>query len=123
MMRKIIYLAIGLLLISPLTFAIGAKTFTWTPPTERIDASPLPNAEIAEYRIYCDSDLVNPVRVQPNVPLDTDTWAAPDGTFAIGAHTCAATTVDTEGQESDPSNTVNFIVSSARPKAPVFAVQ
>ena len=114
---------LALLLLSSLALAIGGKTFTWIPPVERMDQSPLPQAEIAGYRIYCDGNDTTPVRVQPNVPLDTDTWAAPDGTFSIGIHTCHATTIDTEGQESDPSNIVNFIVRSARPNPPIFAVQ
>lgn len=118
----------ALLAVSTLVFAAGSKTFTWLPPTEREAdpdsgfVAPLPQNEIAEYRIYCDGS-VTPVHVQPNEPLNTDTWAAPSGTFATGAHNCVATTVDTEGQESDVSNSVNFIVSPERPKAPIFAVQ
>lgn len=114
---------LALFLLSSLAFAVGGKTFTWIPPVERMDQSALPQAEIAAYRIYCDGNLITPVHIQPNVPLDTDTWAAPDGTFSLGIHTCHATTIDTEGQESDPSNIVNFTVRSARPNPPIFAVQ
>jgi len=112
-----------LLLLSPLVFALGEKTFNWEPPTEREDATPLDNADIQEYRIYCDGDLTTPIHVQPNEPLNTDTWQAPAETFALGTHDCVATAVDTGGKESLVSNTVNFTVSLARPKAPIFAVQ
>ena len=120
-------LVIVLLLVSPLVFAVGGKTFTWIPPTEREpDAAgvvePLPNVEIEEYRIYCDGDAV-PVWTQTNQPVDTDSWIAPNGTFALGTHVCQATAVDTEGQESDRSNSVNFTVSLERPKAPTLVVQ
>jgi hypothetical protein len=113
---------VALLLLSSVVFGIGGKTFTWQPPTQRMDGTALPQTEIREYKIYCDGDPA-PVWTQENVPLNTDTWVAPDGTFALGTHVCFATTVDTTGQESDPSNTVNFTVTPERPNAPVFAVQ
>lgn len=109
-------------LTSPLVFAVGEKTFTWQPPTERVDGEALPQAEIASYNIYCDG-VETPIWTQPNEPLGTDTWIAPSETFARGTHSCFATTVDTEGQESDPSNIVNFTVSPARPLPPSLAVQ
>lgn len=126
-MKSLIRL-LALLAVSTLVFAAGGKTFTWEPPTEREPdpvsgfSEPLPNGEIAEYRIYCDGSLT-PVHTQPNEPLNTDTWEAPDGTFGTGPHNCVATAVDTEGAESDVSNAVNFTVSQERPKAPIFAVQ
>ena len=119
---------LALLCLSSLVFAASTKTFTWVAPTEREPdpvsgfEAPLPQAEIAEYRFYCDG-ATDPVHVQPNVPLNTDTWVAQGGTFANGSHSCQATTVDTEGQESDRSNTVNFTVSPERPKAPTLVVQ
>lgn len=119
---KYLIRGLALLCIAPLVFAVGGKTFTWQPPTQRMDGSALPQAEIREYKIYCDGDPL-PVWTQENVPLNTDTWIAPDGTFSVGTHSCFATTVDTEGQESDPSNTVNFTVTPERPNAPVLAVQ
>lgn len=109
-----------LLLLSPLVFAIGEKTFDWTPPTQYEDASPLPQSDIASYDIECDGSLLVNV---PNAPLNTDSYQAPPGTFAVGTHSCVAFTVTTEGVRSQPSNTVNFTVAPGVPNAPVFAVQ
>ena len=105
-----------------LAFGAGGKLFTWNAPTERVDNSPLPNSEIDSYRIYCDGDST-PIWTQSNSPAFDERWQAPDGTFAVGTHTCHATTVDTLGQESGPSNTLNFIVNPDRPKPPILAVQ
>lgn len=119
----------ALCLLASLTLAAANKTFTWEPPTER-EPDPdtgisaiLLNSEIKEYRIYCDGDTVMPVHIQPNVPLDMDTWIAPHNKFAVGTHTCFATTVDIGGLESVPSNTVNFTVTEEPPRAPVLVVQ
>jgi hypothetical protein len=120
-----------LLLLSPLVFALGEKTFTFTPPTEyeltqyQIDnglpATPLPQSAIASYDIECDGSLLVNL---PNVPLNTDTYQAPAGTFATGNHACQAFTVTTEGVRSGPSNTVNFTVEPGVPGAPInFVVQ
>ena len=78
-------LLLTLLLVSPLVFAIGEKTFTFIPPSEyeltqdQIDnglpASPLPQSAIASYDIECDGSLLTNL---PNVPLNTDTYQARD---------------------------------------------
>jgi len=115
---------VALLLLSSLVFAQGSvqKTFTWTPPTEREDNTPLPDSEIASYKIYCDGDST-PIWTQTNQPGADERWEAPAGSFALGAHNCHATTVDTGGLESGPSNVVPFTVTLANPKPPVFVLQ
>jgi len=121
---------LALLLITPLVFAQVApqKVFTWTPPTEREPdpdtgvSAPLPDSEIASYNIYCDTDPA-PIWQQTNQPGADERWEAPAGSFALGTHNCHATTVDTGGRESDPSNVVNFTVTLANPKPPVFVLQ
>ena len=110
-----------LLLCSPLVFALGEKTFTFTPPDQYEDGTPLPQSDIASYDIECDGALLANL---PNVPLNTDTYQAPQGTFATGDHACQAFTVTTEGVRSGPSNTVNFTVAPGVPSPPTsFAVQ
>lgn len=112
---------IALLLLSPLVFAVGEKTFTFTPPTEYDDNTPLPQSEIASYDIECDGTLLINF---PNAPLNTNTYQAPPGTFTVGTHSCTAFTITTEGIKSGPSNTVNFTVEAGTPNAPInFAVQ
>ncbi|WP_455363582.1 hypothetical protein [[Eubacterium] cellulosolvens] len=118
---KRLKLVIALLLVSPLVLAVGEKTFTWTPPTLNEDGSPLAQADIASYNIYCDQQLLANV---PNTPQNTDTYTAQPGTFAIGPHECYATTVSVHDVESGPSNTVLFTVEPGVPQAPVnFALQ
>lgn len=111
-MRKLL---LCLLLVSPLVFAVGEKTFTWTPPTTYTDGTPLPQEKIAAYEIQCDGALLATV---PNVPLNTDRYDAPPGTFAVGEHTCVAFTVTTEGEKSGPSGAVNFTVAPGVPNPP-----
>lgn len=122
-------LLLCLLLVSPLVFAVGDKTFDWTPPDEYVKTqdqidnglpgSPLPQTAIASYDIECDGALLQNV---PNTPLNTDTYQAPDGTFAVGVHSCVAFTVTILGVRSGPSNTVNFTVAPGVPNPPVLFV-
>lgn len=119
-MKRYITALIALLLLSPLVFAVGEKTFNWTPPTQYEDDTPLPQTDIASYDIECDGQFLVNV---PNAPLNTDSYQAPPGTFSAGTHTCVAFTITTEGVRSQPSNAVNFTVAPGVPKAPVFAVQ
>lgn len=109
-------LLLTLLLVSPLVFAVGEKTFEFQPPTLYEDGTPLPQSEIASYDIECDGTLLVNL---PNVPLNTDTYEAPPGTFESGDHDCIAFTVTTEGIRSGPSNTVNFTVVPGVPEAPI----
>ena len=114
-------LLLALLFVSPLVFAIGEKTFTFTPPTQYEDGTPLPQSKIGSYDIMCDGQLLVNF---PNVPINTDTYQAPAGTFATGTHVCVAHTVTTEGIRSAPSNSVNFTVEPGVPSAPInFVVQ
>lgn len=119
---KLLVRALALLCLSTLVFAATPKTFSWTPPTEYEDETPLPQGEIESYNIYCDGAEV-PIWNQPNEPLGTDTWTAPNDQFALGIHVCTATAVATNGEESVRSNAVNFTVVAPRPKAPALAVQ
>ncbi len=43
---------------------------------------------------------------------------SPVGMFPAGDHFCAITAVDTQGLESDLSNTANFTVAASPPAAP-----
>ncbi|HUW44657.1 MAG TPA: hypothetical protein VMW50_02565 [Dehalococcoidia bacterium] len=114
-------LLLALLFVSPLVFAIGEKTFTFTPPTQYEDGTALPQSKIASYDIVCDGALLVNF---PNVPQNTDTYQAAPGTFATGTHVCVAHTVTTEGVRSQPSNSANFTVEPGVPSAPInFVVQ
>ncbi len=95
---------------TPLLYA-EVIDFTYSRATERVDGSPLALADIAFTRLYCDGTMV-------------DEEPGADQNFShelgLGSHDCYATHVDTDGQESDPSNTVVKVVNPARPSAPVM---
>lgn len=111
----------ALLLLSPLVLAVGEKTFTFTPPTEYEDGTPLPQSAIASYDIECDGSLLVNLL---NIPLNREEYVAPSGTFAVGTHVCEAFTITTEGERSGPSNSVNFTVDPGVPGPPInFVVQ
>ena len=101
--------AIGLI-SSPLLYAEIVE-FTYTAATQRIDGSPLALADIAFTRLYCDGSLTIE---EPGADLSF----SPE--LGLGTHDCYGTHVDTDGQESDPSNIVTKIVNPARPSAPVL---
>lgn len=113
MMRRLL---LCLLLVSPLVFAVGEKTFTFTPPTTYEDGTALPQSAIASYDIECDGSLLVNL---PNAPLNTDSYFAPPGTFAAGDHACQAFTVTVDGVRSGPSNTANFTVAPGVPGPPI----
>ena len=105
---------IGLITIPPLYSA--PRDLSWTNPTERVDTTPFDAAtEQLETRIYCDGDI-SPTLV---VPGDA-TSATLD--FSVGSHSCEASVVDTDNQESDRSNQVTFDILPARPNPPVLSV-
>jgi len=111
-MKRFIYLALALLLIGPLAFAIQPKTFNWTPPALYENGLTLPDGEIASYNIYCNALLLGNV---PNTG-GTDTWTSPP--LPDGTYSCHATTMALNGEESVPSNTSNFTVEPSKPGPP-----
>ena len=101
--------AIGLI-ATPILYA-EVVDFTYTRAVERVDGSPLVLEDIAFTRLYCDGSLI----VEE---AGADLGFNPE--LGLGSHSCYATHVDTDGQESDPSNTVIKVVNPARPGAPVL---
>ena len=90
---------------------MATKTFKWNAPTERTDGSPIEGA--LTYNLYIDG-----------IQLVTFPGSLnPDGSyefkrdFAHGDYVAEITALDSEGLESDKSNSVPFTVRSA-PKAP-----
>lgn len=114
-------LLLCLLICLPLTvtWAVGEKTFTWTPPTQYEDGTALPQEEIASYILSCDNGWTVTV---PNEPLLTDRYEAPVGTFSPGTYECVGYTVTTAGVQSRASNPTNFTVEPGVPNPPVFVM-
>jgi len=104
--------ALGLIVAVPAL--AGMLSLSWTNPEQRTDGTAFDAAtEQAEIRIYCNGDT-SPTFVSPG---DAD---AMDQITAASEYTCYATALDTDGQESDPSNTVTKTVLPARPNPPVL---
>jgi len=101
--------ALGLA-VTPILYA-EIVDFTYTAATERVDGSPLALADIAFTRLYCDGSMIVE---EPGADLGF----TPE--LGLGSHDCYATHVDTDGQESDPSNSVTKVVNPARPGPPVL---
>jgi hypothetical protein len=118
-MRKLL---LCLLVCLPLTvtWAVGEKTFQWTPPTQYEDGTNLPQEDIASYNIECSNGWTVNV---PNEPLNTDTYEAPAGTFEPGTYSCVGYTLSTAGVSSRASEPVNFTVEPGVPNPPIFVVQ
>lgn len=88
---------------------MSTVTLTWSPPTARADASPLPGNQIAGASIY---DTGAP---SPGSPIGTVTGAV--GTFTTGilipgAHSFTIVTTDINGTVSAASNAVSQTVST-----------
>lgn len=111
---KFLKIVLAVLLVLPLTatWGDGTVTLNWTPPIQNEDGSPLADADIAGYNVYCNGSLL------VNVPNTggTDSWGS--GLLPTGDYTCTARTLNTEGVESVDSNTVNFTVDPSVPGAP-----
>lgn len=85
--------------------------FTYTRATEYTDLTPMPIAEIAETRLYCNGTLIA-------TELGADESFNPDMTPAT--YDCYATHIDIYGRESNPSNTVQKVVLPGLPNPPVL---
>ena len=78
----------------------GPPTFSWTPPSDRVDGDAAANSEISLYQFFCSFDGA-PVALQANVynsPLGLDTVTFDYATFPEGLYDCFMTAVDTDGQ-------------------------
>ena len=107
--------------------APAVSTLNWTAPTTRTDGTPLAPTEIQEFRVYYGVDIGgNPLVVGPDyadftgenaaeITLDLTPRAEP---YVISF---AITTVDTDGLQSELSETVTKtfdVQSTANPSAP-----
>ena len=88
-----------------LSFPLWADTveITFTPPTERADATPLPITDIQHYQVYVSG---NPDITIPNTNNTGEIVLSP------GLYDIHVTTVDIDGRESVPSNIVSVQAKS-----------
>lgn len=104
-----IALLVSLGLLTAIPLEAQTIAFTYTPANSRVDGTPMLLSEISETRLYCDGALAS-----SELGADGDI----DADLTIGTHTCHATHVDTDGQESLPSNVVTKIVLPGLPGSP-----
>ena len=85
-------------------------SFSWQPPTENTDGTPVKGP--LSYNVYrSDTDVVTREAVFFVVvgTLQGDgSYTAPIADFPEGRHVIALTAVDTDGDESELSNTLGF---------------
>lgn len=123
-MRYVLALFI-LLLAVPSYAGEAVSSLSWTAPETRVDGTPLSTDEIAEYRIYYAVDATEPLSTaatsivvtgstERDVVLQLEPRPEP---YVVSF---AATTVDTEGRESELSETVSktFEILSTSPPNP-----
>lgn len=119
-MRK--YIAIILALpLSAFAALPHEPLFTWTPPSEFTDGSPLdPATDLQYYEIRCTGPQPVTLQVSP----DADQLQTIRGTFAVGSYECAMVSVAKDGRESAPSAPVFFDVPAPVPTTVIdFSVE
>lgn len=114
-----VLIALALFLITSNSYAATAIV-EWDNPTQREDGSILPLSEIAYTKVMWGSCTstggLGTVQGSINVPspsASVEVQNIPAGTYCF-----AATTVDTEGQESVLSNVLPKTFNKSRPKGP-----
>jgi len=102
------------------------KTFTWTPPTHRVDETPLGPNELASHTLYWRGNLIDgtPVEGQVEVPMPGTSTKV---TLEPGAYEAQAQAKDSEGSVSDLSSPpLAFTVDAPPPpvdeEAPVITL-
>ena len=127
MIKLAAFLLVGLMVTLAVQAAPATSTLSWDAPTTRVDGTPLAPTEIQEFRVYYGVDIGgNPLVVGPDyadftgenaaeITLDLTPRAEP---YVISF---AITTVDTDGLQSELSETVSKtfdVQSTANPSAP-----
>lgn len=106
----------ALALLASLTVQADTFTIRWTPPTARTDGTPITEAEFSKYTLYCDGNALVDLGVVPGF------WEAEITIDPQGTYSCGLTVSDLQGQESELSNQLDFVVGPHRP-GPVTDLQ
>ena len=105
MTKRILQAIVAIVLISPLVFG-ESKTFTWIPPLEYEDGTPLFDGDIKEYTLSCDSGLEVIIKNEGK----TNSWISRNTEFEPGIYTCWVTATAVNNLTSDHSNYDQFAV-------------
>lgn len=106
-----------LALVALLAMPAMAETLSWTPPTDRVDGTPLdPMTEIAEYRLDCGGVVTS---IESTVEAGHQYEVRKHEVLPdYGSHECVLMAVDTDGLVSEPSNAVIIEWQKTAPRAP-----
>lgn len=115
-MKMILFIVLAVFSASAL-----AETLSWTPPTQRADGTPLdPMTELAEYRLVC-GDVVT--SIAPTVAEGEQYELTKHEVLpGYGDNQCYLTAVDTDGLESQPSETFVLNWQKAPPMSPTNVI-
>jgi hypothetical protein len=121
-MKKWLFSMVSSLFI--VTVVMATINFSWLPPTEREDNSPIALGEIQGYNIHCGVNLGEYDTILPVSGGDTTSISFEDSELPLGINYCVITTVDTEFRESQYSSviTVEMVLDKANPKPPFVPV-
>jgi len=89
----------------------------WAAPTERVDGTALPSAQLREYRVSMGTTPGGSKAVVATILHPTLTATVPRGSNPIGTRCYTVTAVDINGMESAPSGEVCKSIN-AIPNAP-----
>ena len=110
-MKRILLMACILMAFAPMGLAV---TIEWDAPTTNVNGTKL--QDLKGYNVYIDGAKVGSVAASNPAPAagDVASWT---GEVADGTHEAYVTAEDLNGNESGPSNTVQFAVD-ATPSPP-----
>lgn len=89
----------------------GILGIDWTPPTTYTDGVPLLEQDMDFYTFFCNGVPMKTIDLVVGTyhdDVDISQWPSND-------YTCHLTITSLLGQESDPSNTVNFTIGARKP--------
>jgi hypothetical protein len=108
------------LIVALFSVAAVAETLTWTPPTTRVDGTPLdPATELAPYELVCGQ---GDNAVTTNIPATGEA----EQRYQVAKHEilpnygeipCYMVAVDLDGLKSEPSETVYLTWEKGAPSA------
>ena len=126
-MKKIILVIFALLpFLASADLSQGTPLFSFDPPTENTDGSPLNAAtELQGYRLYCNGDTSAPVIT---IPSDASSYQTSPGEIVDGNYICELKSVNLGGVESSGAPLLSFTVltppvATVVPNPPMNAIR
>jgi hypothetical protein len=120
-MRLLVLLALLMASVSAFADLPFKPRVSGVGPTTYVSGEPLdPTTELSGFNLYCDGNLV--ANITPDASGNFEYQFA-RGELSPGQHSCTATALDLQLQESDHTNPLVFAVTADRPATFVLSVQ